>query len=60
MSVSDASRIIIEDSRVILQIMASLTSNSRGIIYNCNMFIELATKNSTENLGKKGYDVYHA
>jgi hypothetical protein len=39
MSVNDASRIVIDDSRVMLQIVASLTDNSRGIIYYCYMFI---------------------
>jgi hypothetical protein len=39
MSEFDASRIIIYYSRVMLQIVASLTDNSSGIIYDCNMFI---------------------
>ncbi len=39
MSVNDASRIIIDYSRVMLQIVASLTDNSRGVIYDHNMFI---------------------
>ncbi len=39
MSVNDASRIVIDNSRVMLQILASLTDNSRGIIYNRNLFI---------------------
>ncbi len=43
MSANDASRIIIEGSRVMHQIVASLTDDSRGIIYNCNMFIVQAT-----------------
>ncbi len=43
MSESDASRIVIDDFIVMLQIVASLTDNSRGIIYVCNMFIVLAT-----------------
>ncbi len=43
MSVNDASRIIIDDSRVKLQIVASLIDDSRGVIYNCNMFIVQAT-----------------
>jgi hypothetical protein len=42
MSVSNASRIIIDDSRVI-HVVASLTDDSGGIIYNCNMFIVQAT-----------------
>ncbi len=44
MSVNDASKIIIEDSRVMLQIVAPLTDNSRGVIYNRNMFIVAATR----------------
>jgi hypothetical protein len=44
MSVNDASRITIDNSRVKLQIVASLTDNSRGVIYDCNMFIEQATR----------------
>ncbi len=43
MSVNDASRIIIDDSRVILHVVASHTGNCRGIIYNHNMFIVKAT-----------------
>ncbi len=43
MSENDASKIRIDDSRVMVQIAASLTDNSRGIIYNCNMFIVQAT-----------------
>jgi hypothetical protein len=38
MSVNDTSRIIIDDTIVILQIVASHTSKSGGIIYDCNMF----------------------
>ncbi len=43
MSVNDASRIVIDNSRVTLQIMESLTDDSRGIIYSCNRFIIQAT-----------------
>jgi len=43
MSVNDACRIIIDDSRVMLQIVASLTNNTRGVIYDCNMFTAQAT-----------------
>ncbi len=39
MSVLDASRIVIDNSRVKLQIVASLNGDSRGIIYNRNIFI---------------------
>ncbi len=39
MSVNDAFRIVINDSRATLQIVASLTDNSRGVIYDRNMFI---------------------
>ncbi len=38
-SVVDASRGIIGDSRVMLKIVASLTDNPIGIIYDHNMFI---------------------
>ncbi len=44
MSVNDASRIVIDNSRVMLQIVASLTDNSIGVIYNRNMFIVQATE----------------
>jgi hypothetical protein len=39
MSVNDISGIVIDDSRVTLQIVASLTDDSRNIIYECKMFI---------------------
>ncbi len=39
MSRTDASRITIDNSRMVLQIEASFTDNSRGVIYNRNMFI---------------------
>ncbi len=39
MSVNDASGIVIDVSRVMLQIVGSLTDDSRGVIYDCNMFI---------------------
>ncbi len=39
MSVYDASKIVIDDSRVMLQIVASLNDDSIGIIYDRNMFI---------------------
>ncbi len=39
MNVNDASRIVIDDSRVTLQIVASLTDDSRGIIYDRNVFM---------------------
>jgi hypothetical protein len=43
MRVNYGSKIIIDNSRVTLKIRASLTDNSRGIIYNCNMFVAQAT-----------------
>ncbi len=43
MSVNDTSRIIIDNSRVVVQIVASLTDDSRRVIYDRNMFIVLAT-----------------
>jgi hypothetical protein len=49
MSVNDASRIIIDNSRVMLHIVASLTDYSKGIIYNCNMFIVQATVTGSTN-----------
>jgi len=48
MSVNDTSKIIIDDSRAMLQIVASLTDDSRGIIYTRNMFIVQATRAKTE------------
>jgi hypothetical protein len=39
MSESDVSRILIDDSRVTLQIVASLIDDSWGINYDRNMFI---------------------
>ncbi len=47
MSVNDTSRIIIDDSRAMLQIVASLTDDSRGIIYTRNVFIVQATRAKT-------------
>ncbi len=38
MSVNDSSRIVIDNSEVMLQIVASLPDDSRGIIYDHNMF----------------------
>jgi hypothetical protein len=40
---NDAFRIVIEDFRVTLQIVVSLTEDSRGIIYDHTMFILQAT-----------------
>ncbi len=37
------SRIVTDNSTEMLQIVASLTDNSRGVIYNRNMFIVQAT-----------------
>jgi hypothetical protein len=39
MSVNDASRIMTDNSSGMLQIVVSLNDGSRGVIYNCNMFI---------------------
>ena len=41
MLVNDASRIVIDGSRGMLQSVASLTDDSRGVIYDYNMFIVL-------------------
>jgi hypothetical protein len=49
MNVNDASRIVIDDSRVTLQIVASLTDDSRGVFYDCDMFIVQATAVSAVN-----------
>ena len=39
MSLNDASRIVIDISGELLQIVGPLTDDFRGIIYNCNVFI---------------------
>ncbi len=39
MGLNGASRIVNDNSRVMLQIVGSLTDDSRGIIYNHFMFI---------------------
>ncbi len=39
MSVNDASRIVIDNSRMMLQVAVSLTDNSRGVIYNSIVLI---------------------
>jgi hypothetical protein len=44
MIVNDASRIIIDNSRVMLQIAVSLTDNFRGVIYDHSMFKAQATE----------------
>ncbi len=43
MSVNDISMIAIDSSIVMLQIVVSLTDNSVGVIYSCNIFIVQAT-----------------
>jgi hypothetical protein len=43
MSVNDASRILMDNYTVMLQIVVSFTDDSRGVIYNRNMFIVQAT-----------------
>ncbi len=43
-SVNDASRGVMDDSRVMLQIMASLPDDSRGVVYDCKKFIVQATE----------------
>jgi hypothetical protein len=43
MSVKDASKIVIDDSRVMLQIVMSLTDDSIDVIYDCNIFTVHAT-----------------
>ncbi len=39
MNVNDVSRTVIDESRAMLQIVASLTDDSRGVIYDHNMII---------------------
>ncbi len=46
MSENDTSRIVIDNSRVMIQIVASLTDNSRGVIYDPSMFIVQTTESS--------------
>jgi hypothetical protein len=50
MNVNDVSRIIIDNSSAMLQIVASLTDDSRGLIYNYNMFKVQATGANVKNL----------
>jgi hypothetical protein len=53
MSGNDASRIIIDDSQVTLQNVASLADNPRGVIYDCYFFIEQATVENQLNITSK-------
>ncbi len=53
MSVNDTSMIIIDDTRVMLQTVASLTDDSRGVIYDRSMFIEQATGQCLVASGKE-------
>ncbi len=48
MSANDGSRIVFDESVVMLHIVASLTDDSRGIISNCDMFIVQAAGKSGE------------
>ncbi len=50
MSENEAPRIIIDDSRVMLQIVALLSVDSSNIIYNCKMLIPGVQKLRQENL----------
>ncbi len=43
MNVNDASMIVINNSRVMLQFVASLTDDLRSVIYDRNVFIVHAT-----------------
>jgi hypothetical protein len=47
----NGSKVIIDDSIVTLQFVASLTDDSRGVIYDCNIFIIQATD--------AGYGLYY-
>jgi len=42
MRVNDASRIVLDDSRLTLQLVATPIDNSWGVIYNRDMFMEQA------------------
>ncbi len=46
MSINGSSRIIIYNSGVTLQIVASLTDDARGVIYDRSMFIAQATSDN--------------
>jgi hypothetical protein len=48
MSVNDATRIIIDDSRVALQIVASLIDNTGGVFYDHNVFIVLGSLSNSD------------
>ncbi len=50
MSVYDTSKIAIDDSGVMLQIVASLTDDSRGVNYNHSMIIVQATDVNFKNI----------
>jgi len=45
--------IIIDNSRLMLQIVESLTNYSRGVIYNHNIFVEQATGQGTAGVSTK-------
>jgi hypothetical protein len=47
MHVNNAFRIVIDESRVVFKILVSLTDDSRGIIYDHNMFIAQTTADGT-------------
>ncbi len=49
MSVNDASKIVIDAFRVMLQVVVSLTDDSRGVIYGHNMFIVQAAGPNVKN-----------
>ncbi len=49
MSVNNACMIVIGNSRVMLQIVVSLTDDFRGIIYDRDMFMVQATDVSAAN-----------
>ncbi len=50
MSVNDTFRIINDDSRVTLQKVTSFTDDSRGVIYDCNMFIYILQSLMPKNI----------
>ncbi len=50
MSINDASRIVIDDSRVKLQTVASLTDHSKGVIFDHNLLlVQTAVKLKSES-----------
>ncbi len=53
MRVNDASRIIMDDSRVMLQIVASFTDDSIGVIHEHNTCLVQATDLDPPNVSRE-------